>query len=90
MNVGIIDLGPKFKRQFDALPKNIQSLTIKKGDIFRLNPMHPSLRLHALKGELEGLWSISLTQNYRIIFERQKNGDIVFISVGTHDIYKNL
>jgi hypothetical protein len=31
-----------------------------------------------------------LTQNYRIIFERMPNGDILFISIGKHDIYKYL
>ncbi|HBW74059.1 MAG TPA: plasmid stabilization protein [Candidatus Magasanikbacteria bacterium] len=54
------------------------------------NPLHPSLRIHALQGNLKGLWSISITGSYRIIFERQKNGDILFISIGKHDIYKNL
>lgn len=29
-----------------------------------------------------------LSNSYRIIFERMPNGDILFISVGKHDIYK--
>jgi toxin HigB-1 len=28
----------------------------------------PGMRLHPLKGELEGYWSISITGNWRIIF----------------------
>ena len=28
----------------------------------------PSLRLHALKGELKGYWAITLRANWRIIF----------------------
>jgi len=62
----------------------------KKEKIFRLNPLHHSLRLHQLHGDLNFLWSISLNKNYRTIFKRQKNGDILFISIGKHDIYKNL
>lgn len=76
-----------FARQFKALPLIIQKLAVKKEKIFRQNPLHPSLRLHSLKGKLSGLYSISLTLNYRIIFQRKKRGDLVFISIGRHDIY---
>ncbi len=80
----------KFAKEFRSLPKEIIGFAIKKETIFRENPLHPSLRLHPLKGKLKGLWSISITGSYRIIFERQENGDILFISIGKHDIYKYL
>jgi proteic killer suppression protein len=30
--------------------------------------VYPGWRLHALKGDLEGFWSISITGNWRLIF----------------------
>lgn len=85
-----IQYSKKFIKEFKKLPKDIINLSIKKENIFRNNPLHFSLRLHELHGKFKGIWSISLTQNYRIIFERMQNGDILFISVGRHDIYKYL
>ncbi|HOC53546.1 MAG TPA: type II toxin-antitoxin system mRNA interferase toxin, RelE/StbE family [Candidatus Pacearchaeota archaeon] len=79
-----------FKQRFLKLTKNIADIAIEKEKIFRENPFHPSLRLHELKGNLNGLWSISVNLKYRIIFKYMKNGDILFISIGKHDIYRDL
>jgi len=80
----------RFADEFKKLSSEIIKIAIVKEKIFKENPLHPSLRLHALKGKLAGLWSVSLTLNYRIIFERMPNGDILFISIGKHDIYRCL
>ncbi len=80
----------KFHRRFSKLPEYIQKIADKKVIKFRGNPLHLSLRLHQLHGKLKGIWFIAINKNYRIIFERQENGDIVFISIGRHDIYKYL
>ncbi len=80
----------KFIKELRSLPKKIITLAVRKEKIFRKNPLHSSLRLHELHGKFEGIWSISITSNYRIIFERMPNGDILFISIGRHDIYKYL
>ncbi len=79
-----------FEKKIKKSPLEIQILTDKKVELFKKNPLHPSLRLHELHGRFKGIWSISITGSYRIIFERQKNGDIVFISIGRYDIYKYL
>lgn len=80
----------KFRKELRVLPDDIIELALRKEELFRDNPLHPSLRLHQLQGKLLGLYSLSLSGNYRIIFERQKNGDIFFVSIGSHDIYKYL
>lgn len=90
MIVGTIVYSTGFVKELRKLPSHIVSIASKKEQLFRLNPLHPSLRLHPLHGRLEGLWSISLNSGYRIIFEREPNGDILFISVGKHDIYKSI
>ncbi|MDD2515616.1 MAG: type II toxin-antitoxin system mRNA interferase toxin, RelE/StbE family [Candidatus Gracilibacteria bacterium] len=78
----------EFLEDFKKMPKNIQEKTIENLEKLKENPFYPSLRLHPLKGKLEGLWSISLNKAYRITFEPLENGDILLISIGTHSIYE--
>lgn len=85
-----IEYSTDFVKQLKKLPKQIITLAVNKERIFRANPLHTSLRLHQLHGELNDLWSLSISGSYRIIFKRQPNGDILFISIGKHDIYKYL
>lgn len=87
MQVQTIHYTERFERQFRELPIQIQKKALKQEKFFRQNPLHPSLRLHKLKGRLEDCWSISLNKGYRIIFQVMGNGDILFISVGLHAIY---
>lgn len=37
------------------------------------NERHPSLRVHALKGDREGSWSVSASGSLRMTFERLPN-----------------
>ena len=90
MIVTNIEYSLNFVKQLKNLPKQMAETAINKEKIFRSNPLHPSLRLHQLHGKLSDFWSLSVTGNYRIIFKRQDNGDILFLSIGRHDIYKNL
>lgn len=90
MIVKNIYYGDSFLKRFNKLPLEIKKLADNKVEIFKNNPLHPSLRLHMLKGRFAGSWSISLSKNYRIVFERKANGDILFLSVGSHDVYKYL
>ena len=55
-------------------------------ELLELNPHHPSLRLHALKGRLEGLHSISINLKYRMTLQMIiTDQDIILINVGDHD-----
>jgi addiction module RelE/StbE family toxin len=90
MIVADIHYSKQFIKELRKLPENIAALAVAKEQIFKENPLHSSLRLHELHGKFKGIWSISITNNYRIIFERMKNGDILFASIGKHDIYKYL
>lgn len=53
------------------------------------NPLHPSLRLHALRGRLAGLHSVSISMRYRITLELElREREIVFVNIGSHsDVY---
>ena len=54
--------------------------------LLEANPHHPSLRLHGLKGKLEGLHSVSINMSFRITIEMIiSDTDIILINVGDHD-----
>lgn len=76
-----------FKKQFLGLPEFIKKMACRKEKLFREDPFHPSLRLHKLRGRLDGSWSISVDMKYRIIFKPLGDGVILFGSIGTHAIY---
>lgn len=55
--------------------------------LLEANPHHPSLRLHALRGKLVGLHSVSINLSYRITLEMiVREHEIVPIDVGDHDV----
>lgn len=58
---------------------------------FRNNPFDPVLGNHPLKGVMLGKRGISVTGNYRIIFEEYEDYTLVLIlDVGTHpQVYKS-
>ena len=54
--------------------------------LLELNPFHPSLCLHKLKGSLSGLHSASINLSYRITIEFLIAGTtIIPVAVGPHD-----
>lgn len=54
--------------------------------LLEMNPHHPSLRLHALQGRLQGLHSVSINLSYRITLELLiADGQIIPVNVGDHD-----
>ena len=53
--------------------------------LLELNPYHPSLRLHALKGKLKGLFSVSINISFRITLEMLIiEREIILINIGHH------
>jgi proteic killer suppression protein len=59
---------------------------LKALQLLEANPFHPSLRLHALSGRLEGLHSVSINLSYRITLELLiRDQEIIPVNVGDHD-----
>ena len=55
-------------------------------ELLELNPFHPSLRLHKLKGHLSDLHSVSINLSYRITMEFLVQGKTIMpVDVGPHD-----
>ncbi len=54
--------------------------------LLEINPCHPSLRLHRLKGSLNELHSVSINLSYRITLELILDDKMVIpVAVGSHD-----
>ena len=54
--------------------------------LLELDPTHPALRLHRLRGRLSDLHAVSINIRYRIVIEFLVEGkDILLINVGSHD-----
>ncbi len=68
------------KRHPDLLPQYEKTLKL-----LELNPFHPSLRLHRLKGPLQDLHSVSINISYRITLEFiLDERTIIPVNVGRH------
>lgn len=77
-----------FKKHYQELPKKIKILAEEREGVFRKNPQDPRLKIHKLSGRLKNIWSFSVDKNYRILFIYHKNREIIFLDIGTHEIYK--
>jgi len=54
--------------------------------LLEIDPNHPSLRLHPLKGKLKDLYSVSINISYRITLEFfMTEIEILLVNVGHHD-----
>jgi mRNA-degrading endonuclease YafQ of YafQ-DinJ toxin-antitoxin module len=72
----------RFLRRHPTLVRQYQ----KTLELLEANPQHPSLRLHALKGRLAGLHSVSINLSYRITLELMITDEqIIPVNVGDHD-----
>ena len=55
--------------------------------LLEADPHHPSLRLHALRGRLQGLHSVLINLSYRITLEVLIDGQrLIPIDIGSHDV----
>lgn len=79
---GYIKKAARFiKKHPDLLPQYEKTLKL-----LELDPFHPSLRLHRLKGPLSDLHSVSINISYRISLELMiQDQTIILVSVGNHD-----
>ena len=75
----------KFKKHLEKLPEKLKHKTILTIRKFVTNPHHPGLYNHALCGSLEGVRSISVTGDIRILFEEYDGYVLVImLDIGTH------
>ena len=71
----------KFRKKHPELREQYYK-TLK---ILEVNPFHPSLRLHKLRGKLNEYYSVSINMQYRIMIDFVIQEDmVVLISIGGH------
>ncbi len=77
----------KRARKFIKKHPELLSQYKKTLKILEINPQHPSLRFHQLKGNLKNFYSVSINISYRITLEFYiHEKDIVLIDIGHHDM----
>jgi len=75
---------PKFKKQFKKLPKKLQQQFTERLQLFTHNPTDVRLRVHPLKGNYAGYWSMNISGDLRALFYREGEAIVIFALIGTH------
>ena len=66
-------LPPKQRQQFDARLR-----------LWLVDPAHPTLRVHPLKGSFQGYWSMNVSGDLRAIYYYEGERVVIFALIGTH------
>jgi len=88
MRYKIIRTDEYFKKLKKFIKKHPDALSryVKTIELLELDPYHPSLRLHKLKGKLGVYYSVSITMQYRIVIDFiLSEKEIIPIDIGVHD-----
>lgn len=83
-----IKISSKFEKNYQRLPKNIKDKAKKKEIFFRENPFEFQLKTHKLSGKERECWAFWIDDSYRIKFIFLSKREVLFLDVGTHNIYK--
>lgn len=72
----------KFFQRHPQLKERFRSLV----QVLSKDPWQSSLRLHPLKGNLDGLYALSLTYSFRVTLTIQfSENEITLLDIGSHD-----
>lgn len=77
-----------FDKRYKKLSHGVKNKAKEKENIFRCNPFDPRLRTHKLHGKERETWAFWIDYIYRIKFIFLNKGEVLFLDVGTHDMYK--
>lgn len=82
-----IDFSSSFLKAYKKLSIEVLNQFESKQKIFLSNPFHSSLRTHKLSGKMSGYYAFSISYQYRVIFRYIDTDFVLFLDIGTHDIY---
>jgi addiction module RelE/StbE family toxin len=84
-----VDFTKEFNKQFARLPRARQLRAKDALAQYLDDPAAPALRLHRLKGEWLGYYSISAGGDLRLHFRIISADTLLFVAIGTHSqLYK--
>jgi len=75
---------PKFKKQYKKLPKKMQDQFDEKIQLFVVDPTLPVLKVHPLKGNFAGYWSMNVNGDVRALYIIDGDSIVIFGLIGTH------
>ena len=80
------EFSTRFNKQLEQAPIEIKRAFLEVLHFFRDDPYHPALRNHELKEKFAGYRSIDITEDWRVVFKEDNNGQkvIIFHLLGTH------
>lgn len=91
-NGPVVEYSHTFHKQLTKAPVTILKAFKKRRNLFLVDPLHPMLHNHRLKGTYEGLKSINVTGDWRALFRERRvdtNKVVIFEYLGTHSqLYK--
>ena len=87
MPIAKIAVTRRFERAYTKLPRAIKEKAKQHEIIFRANPFDPRLNTHKLHGKDNEAWAFSIVRKFRIKFLFLASDSVLFLDVGTHDIY---
>lgn len=74
----------KFEKRYKKLPPKLRARVRERVILFSKEPFHPDLENHALGGKYLGCQSISVTGDYRVIYEEIAPVLVRLLICGTH------
>jgi len=83
-----VEYSRKFLKSLEKLPEIILKKAENKEKIFRENLFDPRLGTHKLSGKDKNCWAFDIDRAYRIKFIFLLDEKVLFLDIGTHDIYK--
>ena len=83
-----VEYNRKFLKRLSKLPDKIINEAQEKEVIFRANASDQRLGTHKLHGKDKDCWAFWINHSYRVKFIFLSDGEVLFLDVGTHDIYE--
>ncbi len=80
----IIVTSNKFNKQFEKQPKKIRDQFKLRMEIFTKDINDRTLNIHKLSGKYDNLWSLNVSGDIRVIFDRNHKDIIVLVAIGSH------
>ncbi len=79
-----VDFTKKFWKQYYKLPKKFQDQFDTRLQLLLIDELDSRLRIHPLKANYAGYWSMDVNGDLRALFRRDSDRIIIFAFIGTH------
>jgi mRNA-degrading endonuclease YafQ of YafQ-DinJ toxin-antitoxin module len=88
MKITSIKISSQYKKSFRKFPFRIGEKAIFKIKVFKENSFDPRLKTHSLSGKEKECWAFWVDYHYRIKFIFLSDEEVLFLDIGTHEIYR--